>query len=547
MTFTATQVRPSRIRPSRARRSAFATALAAVPLLVILAVQTALDARVLHVSPITGDEGTYIYAGHQLIKELTRGGGSPYYETYLSGAPVLYPVLAALLDHVGGLFLVREASVACMLGTTALLAVVTRRMFGYWPAVTATALFTALGLTRGLGVLATYDAPSLLLLALAAYCAVRAGTGRAGWLISVPLVLLAANAVKYATVLFDPVVIGLAALQLRGSGWRPIALRAIALGSATAVLLVTAVALAGSSYLQGISYTTLGRCSGACGLAYGWKVEAPRQILGYSWSQIGLVVVLGFVAVAVALAVDRSSSPFVLLALLAVAGTLVTIENMRLHSATALSKHDDFGAWFTCIAAGYALARVAELTRRNWIKVPVLLVALVIVMMTGFRYLNYATQADSASVTSEAATAQLAPYLRLAGGRFLLGGLADMQIIYDARLPIAWWQFNDDNYIKYPVPGRGGNYSYSTPGLTCTSLAPGCVYLTGPAGYAAAIRAHAFTVISMLGQHDTAQDATIMADIRSTPGYRLLTTAGGAPTYVLSAPSIPSQRLPDGS
>jgi hypothetical protein len=519
------------IRPYR-------SAIAALPMLVILTVQSVLDVRVLRVSPVTGDEATYIYAGRQIVHEFLHGGGSPYYETYLSGAPDLYPVLAAALNRLGGLALVRATSLCCMLGVTALLGAVTKRMFGYWPAVAAAALFTALGITRGLGVLATFDALSLLLLALAAYCAVRAGTGRAGWLIAVPLLLLTANAVKYASLLFDPVVIGLAALQLHDRSWRRIGQRISSLSGTTALLIGTAVLLAGHSYLTGIWYTTLGRCSGSCGLAYGWSVAKPTQILSYSWSLIGVVILFGFAALAVAVAVDRNGSQLALLALLATAGTLVTVENMRLHSPTALSKHDDFGAWFTCIAAGYALARAAEIARANWIKVPVLLGILATIMATGYRYLSYATQADIGSIARQTASAELAPYLRIADGRLLLGGLADMQIIYDDRLSTPWWQFSDDNYIKYPVPGRGGDYTYTAPGLSCTRPAPHCVYLLGAAGYAAAIRAHAFTVISMLGGHGSPLDTAILADVRANRGYRLLAIADGAPAYVWSTPPV---------
>ena len=192
--------------------------IAAVPLVAILALQVALSARLLPVfSAASGDESLYIYAGHQEIYELFHGGGSPYYEDWFSGSPVIYPVLAAMADHVGGLMLVREMSMAFMLTATALLYATTRRLFGYWPAVTAAGLFTALGITQGLGVLATYDAMSLALMAFAAYCAVRAGNGGARWLLVVPLALLAANATSYATLLFDPVVIVLAALMLHGA------------------------------------------------------------------------------------------------------------------------------------------------------------------------------------------------------------------------------------------------------------------------------------------------------------------------------------------
>ncbi len=49
----------------------------------------------------------------------------------------------------------------------------------------------------------------------------------------------------------------------------------------------------------------------------------------------------------------------------------------------------------------------------------------------------------------------------------------------------------DDSYIRYPVPGHGGNV-HNAPGLACggldqPSLGPDCVYLKGILGYRAAM------------------------------------------------------------
>ena len=49
----------------------------------------------------------------------------------------------------------------------------------------------------------------LLLIAAAAYCAVRS-VRSTRCLLLIPVILLVANATKYASVLFDPVVVGLA-------------------------------------------------------------------------------------------------------------------------------------------------------------------------------------------------------------------------------------------------------------------------------------------------------------------------------------------------
>ena len=61
---------------------------------------------------------------------------------------------------------------------------------------------------------ATYDALSVFLVALAAWCVVRAGERQdaTGWMIAAGVALALANAAAYSSVLFDPVVILLALL-----------------------------------------------------------------------------------------------------------------------------------------------------------------------------------------------------------------------------------------------------------------------------------------------------------------------------------------------
>jgi 4-amino-4-deoxy-L-arabinose transferase-like glycosyltransferase len=255
----------TRLPRARHRRPAaggqmWARALALAPVAGFLILQAVLSIRLLHVSA-SSDESLYIYSGHQLIHELWDGGGSPYYETYFSGAPCIYPVIAAALDHLGGLTLIRLVSGAFMLIATSLLYATARRLFGYWPAVIAVGLFASLGITQGLGAYATFDAMALMLMAFAAYCAVRAHDNGT-WLLAIPAVLLSANATKYACIIFDPIVIGLAALMLRPQGWRRVWQRTAALAMATASLLATAVILAGTSYIKGILFTTLARKTG---------------------------------------------------------------------------------------------------------------------------------------------------------------------------------------------------------------------------------------------------------------------------------------------
>jgi hypothetical protein len=506
-----------------------------IPLALILVAQAFLSARLFRAGIASDDEARYIYTGHQLILELWHGGGSPFFETYLSGAPVIYPVLAAMADFAGGLVAVRLMSLVFMLAATLLLFAAGRRLFGYGAGLAAAGLFAGLGLTQDLGALATYDAMSLALLAAAAYCAVRTGADErhAGrWLLLVPLVLLAANATKYVTVIFDPVVIGLAASRVAGLGWKRVFHRIVVLGTATGCVLAIAAFLAGGAYIKGIMFTTLSRPGGAQ-VVIGATVTRDRVILSESWGWIGAVVALGVLAVLCALLVPRDRSRAVLLALLVAAGLLVTLEALRLHSDESMQKHDDFGAWFTCIAAGYLLSRLRGLGRRGFARLVMTAVAAGVVLVAG-AYSSArapATYEGGNDTTYLQAYSTLRPYLDRPG-RFLLGGLTDDEMLYTEHLSVPWYDYFDDEYIKYPVPGRGGDAHGQRLGLACQALRARCVYLEGVAGYRAAIHAHWFTLITMIGNHGVAQDAAIEQAVEDTPGYVLLTRVGGQPTWI---------------
>jgi 4-amino-4-deoxy-L-arabinose transferase-like glycosyltransferase len=531
-------VRPAAEAPPAAGRKA-----AWLPLALILVAQALLTARLFRAGIASDDEARYIYTGHQLILELWHGGGSPYFETYLSGAPVIYPVLAAMADHVGGLVAVRLMSLVFMLAATIFLNASAGRLFGYAAGLAAAGLFAGLGLTQDLGALATYDAMSLMLVAAAAYCAVRTGRAErhAGrWLLLVPVALLAANATKYVTVVFDPVVIGLAAAQVADQGGKRVLQRVAALGTATGCVIAMAVLLAGSAYVKGIMFTTLSRPAGAQ-VVIGASATPGRAILSESGAWIGAILVLGALATAYAVAIRRDPARAALLALLVAAGLLVTLEALRLHSNESMQKHDDFGAWFTCIAAGYLLSAARTRATSGFGRLAATAVAAVAVLASGAYYSAraLATYEGGNDTAYLAAYSSLRPYLNRPG-RYLLGGLTDDELLYTEHLSVPWYAYFDDVYIKYPVPGRGGDGHGQALGPACQVLRPGCMYLEGVAGYRAAIHAHWFTLITMIGNHAAAQDTAIEQAVEDTPGYVLLTRAGGQPTWIY-APAYRAQ------
>jgi 4-amino-4-deoxy-L-arabinose transferase-like glycosyltransferase len=520
-------------RPVTPTRSIRWARLRPLPLVAILATQVILSVRLIPMTFGGGDESRYIYAGHQLIYELLHGGGSPYYETYFSGAPVIFSPIAAVADHFGGLTGVRLMCLVFMLTATVLLYLTTNRLFGYGAGLAAAGLFAGVGLTHDIGVYGNYDSMALMFVAAATYCAIRAGEPEvpSGWLLVVPLFLVVANTTKYMTVLFDPVVIGLAALRLR-QGWRPTLMRLITLGMATGLSLLLLLFIAGAAYLNGVMFTTLGRKVGKS-ITFGGSIQPDSFIIGESWHWIGIILSLGACAILLALLISQSNKSLVLmLALLVVAGILVTVEALHLHADESMRQHDTFGVWFTCIAAGYTLTAVPQNMSMKWTRYAVGCLAALTVLLAGAAMTKYDVSTYEGGKDPRLPFfAAIQPYL-YSGKRVLVGGYAVFQMAYVDHINIPWYNLYDGDYVKYAIPGHGGDSHGQKQGLTCFTYRPQCMYLEGNASLRATIHAHYFSIISLVGDEDPVQERFIERLAEGTPGYTLLTGLGHAPTWI---------------
>jgi hypothetical protein len=319
-------------------------------LLVVLAVQAVLSLRLVGADTAFVDEATYLWAGHLEWAHWLHGVPVPPFAAYFSGAPVIYPPLGALADSAGGLAGARVLSLVLMLGATVLLWGTAGRLFGRRAAFFAAALFAVLGPTLHLGAFATYDALSVVLVAVAAWCVVwAAGRGEGtGWMVAAGVALAVANAAAYSSALFDVVVVVLAWLSAVPWGARVAARRG-------AVLLVVGAGrgggglrAGGSSYVAGVTQTTLGRAGG---------LDSPLSVLTDAWSWTGLVLVLAVCGAVISGAGRHGRAQTWLLAVLAAAAVLGPLEQARLHTLASLDKHVVLGAWFAAIAAGYAVDR----------------------------------------------------------------------------------------------------------------------------------------------------------------------------------------------
>ncbi len=322
------------------------------PLGPVLAVQAAGSLRLLRANTAFQDEALYLWAGHMEWSHWLHGTSIPLFPTFFSGAPVLYPPLGALADSVGGLVAARVLSLAFMLGATALLWGTACRLYGRRAAFFAAASWALLGPTVQLGAFATYDAMSLFFMALAAWCATRAGprADQTGWMMATAIALALANATKYASALFDPVIIAIVVLCAwpHGEGVKAAVSRGAALAAYVTAIVILLVTIGGGYYEAGIGQTTLTRMPGS---------DSALGVLRESWAVTGPVLVVALAGVLIGLLAERSRESKLLLIVLAGAASLVPLEQARIHTLTSLVKHVDFGAWFAAIVAGYAVDR----------------------------------------------------------------------------------------------------------------------------------------------------------------------------------------------
>jgi hypothetical protein len=459
------RVYPRDVRITRALRTGW-------PLLAVLAVQAALSASMVRSSTAFGDEALYLSAGHLEWSHWLHGTPIPDYQTWFSGAPVIYPPIGAIADSVGGLAAARLLSLIFMLGVTSFVWCTANRLLAdARAAFFAAALFAVLAPTLHLGSFATYDAAALLLLAAAAWCAagVRSGRQASWWMIAAGVLLALANATKYATALYDPVVLGVAILSAWPDvGWKAALRRGALVVGPAAALLAVLLAFGGSGYLTGIRVTTTGRVDGT---------DTAGLVFADAWSWTAVVLVPA-VAGAVVCAVRRRWPQALLLAVLALSALLAPADQARIQTTTSLNKHVDFGAWFAAIAAGYLLS----LLSRRRVVLAAALAALIPITAVG------TAQARAMIDWPDAAgLVKVVGPMTSDGGHFLV----ETTDVLQYYLPNTTWQQWSDT---------AGN---------------------SPQYYLQRIRQHYYTVIVLSFNQTLSTDYAIAVELAATSGYSL--------------------------
>ena len=468
-------------------------------LLTILATQAVLSLRLMWSNTASLREATYLSAGHVEIAHWLHGTPVPPYATFLPGAPVTYPPVAAMADSFGGLAAARILSLVFVLGATLLLWSTVSRLFGRRAAVCATALFAVLSPTLQLGALATPDAMALLLLAASVWCVVSAQDhdDSAPPLLAGVALLAVANATLYSTMIFIPAVVALAGLTVAGRrGAKPAVARAGYIATGALGLISALLTIGGPWYLAGVLQTTVSPTS-----------DGSAALLAFTdaWEWAGLVwVIAGAAAVLCALR-RKNRAQTATLAVLAASGVLPVLIQASSHTTTSFSGHVGFGAWFAAAAAGYAITQLPPLGRRKSLHLAVAGLALTaVVLPAGLMGRAQAAEVFHDWPNSEPMVAQLRSFTQAHPGHYLAEGYSVPA--YYLESTTSWDLWSGTWYFSYRPPGAPRP-------------------LTGMAAYDAAIRHHYFSLV-MLNFRDTPQaDFFITADLNGA-GYVKIGKAG---------------------
>jgi hypothetical protein len=500
--------RPSGPAPRLPRRERLRRRAAAVrscwPVLPILAVQAVFAWRLLRTNTAFLDEATYMWSGRLVIDHFLHGAGVPEFQTFFSGAPVIYPVIAAVASKLGGLTGARLLSLVFMLLATTAVYLTGRRLHGVLTGFFAAGLFAALGPTLHLSSYATFDAMALCLLAWSTYFVICFAYGASrNALIYAALFMVLADCTKYACLLWNPIIILFAATTGPGfAAWR--CSRSWNLQRFVMVyvtLLGLAVVLGRQPYFDGFDHTTLRRAA---------SDSTTSQIVSHVETWIGPLLVLSAAGLLLVLwqwgRKKLSRSEAVTMVLMLVGGLLAPANQLRIHTLLSLEKHADIGATFAAIPAGYLLARLvralggsrkAGKVRAAWYMASAGIIAAAALIPLNIDGVKVGTQLHNTWPSSTQLVDTLRPLLHKGNDNYLVEDY-DVPAYY---LPqINYWQWHDTVAATWYEPATK-------------------TMLTGAAALDAAIIAHHYQVIVL----DYSESPTTDQEISGTivvAGYR---------------------------
>jgi hypothetical protein len=407
--------------------------LRAWPLWAVLAAQTVLTVPWLwRTAPFT-DEALYLAAGHKEWSHWLHQTPLPAYA--FSGAPVFYPPLGAAADSAGGLVAARALSLVLMLGATAAVYCAGSRLFERWAAFFGSGLFAVSGLVVHYGAFATYDALALFFLTLGTWAAVRVRDGGYRWIAVCAVALVVSNAAKYATLAWDPVVVGIVVLHGWDKGMGSALRRGCALFLGVAGLEAGLLAAAGPHYVRAVIITTVFR-------SVRWVTFSPSaSVLSRAFAMTGVLVLPAALGTIVSAARGNPPQFTCLLVLLVVAALIAPVDQAHIRQLSSLDKNMGFGLPFAALAAGYAISAgidwLGERFAVGKIAGSVAAVALIILTLVAGREQTVQFRGPSSAVATEIISAIRHGYRP--GTYVASDGAPWMEKYYLPRIPDQAW------------------------------------------------------------------------------------------------------------
>jgi 4-amino-4-deoxy-L-arabinose transferase-like glycosyltransferase len=336
----------SQALPPRLRVAGTPRWVGLAPLIALLALLAALSLRLSNTAFI--DEALYINAGHDYLRHWLTGDGVEAYGDSFSGVPFVYPVLAAVLDTLGGLLLVRVFSLLCVLAATIFVYRALADLGYRSEGMLAAAVFALTGPVVFAGALATFDALVIAMLAGAFWTGVQKGWPSA---VATGAILGLVPVMKYTGAIFIPVVLGV--VFLTSPRWRAGVAGIIAAAIPAAAWLAWSAQIA-----AGIAFTTADRSA--------LSPHSTDDLLAWMALDIGILILVALVG---GLMLARRGKGHALLGLgLLGGGMALPAAQLILGEGVSFDKHMAYSALFLAPLAGYALAK---LSRRTWKLLPV--------------------------------------------------------------------------------------------------------------------------------------------------------------------------------
>lgn len=320
------------------------------PLIILLAVQTAVSGALIFVNSAFSDEALYLWAGHAERAGISGPQPGLIFASYFSGAPQIYPQLSAFLPSLAA---ARLLALAMMLGVTLLVWRIILLLAGNQVAALVAATVWALSEPAlRMGAYATYDPAAIFLTCVSAWLGIEAAQRerRGELILASGFVMGLAALTAYSYLMYLPFV-ALLIVGVHGSiggrharFWK----NAITVGAWQAVT-AAAVMLMGLTGLhdwKGFLATTVNRQLADQG--------SVGDIFTSMWTYAGIALVLGISALAL------SPRSLRVVTGTAIAGSMAVplYQIFWAQTGWAMDKHMAPGVFMAAIAVGVGCVRL---------------------------------------------------------------------------------------------------------------------------------------------------------------------------------------------